>query len=49
VRLQIAREPFPLPSLRINRQPSAIDQYRFEDFEILGYQAHPHIKGDIAV
>ena len=49
VRLQIERTPYPLPSLKINGKPSAIDRYRFEDFEILGYQAHPHIKGEIAV
>ncbi|PZN81346.1 MAG: thymidylate synthase [Candidatus Methylumidiphilus alinenensis] len=49
VRLQISREPYPLPILRINRKSPAIDQYRFEDFEVIGYQAHPHIKGDVAV
>ncbi|MFZ4700789.1 MAG: thymidylate synthase, partial [Candidatus Methylumidiphilus sp.] len=49
VRLQISREPYPLPTLRINRKPPAIDHYQFEDFEVIGYQAHPHIKGDIAV
>ena len=49
VRLQISRAPYPLPSLRINRLPPAIDGYRFDDFEITGYQSHPHIKGEIAV
>ncbi|MDD5036522.1 MAG: thymidylate synthase [Methylococcaceae bacterium] len=49
VRLQIERKPYPLPLLRIHRQAPAIDRYRFEDFEIEGYQAHPHIKGEIAV
>lgn len=49
VRLQLTREPYPLPALRINRKPAAIDQYRFADFEVIGYQAHPHIPGDIAV
>ena len=49
VRLQIEREPFPLPTLRLNRKPPGIDQYRYEDFEVIGYQAHPHIKGEIAV
>jgi thymidylate synthase len=48
VRLQIAREPFPLPKLHIKRRPEAIGGYLFEDFEILGYQAHPHIKGEVA-
>ncbi len=49
VRLQISREPYPLPKMRITRQPASIGQYRYEDFEIAGYQAHPHIKGEIAV
>jgi len=49
VRLQISREPYPLPTLRLLSCPPAIDQYRFEDFEITGYQSHPHIKGEIAV
>ncbi|MGZ8218543.1 thymidylate synthase [Methylomagnum sp.] len=49
VRLQVSREPYPLPEMRIKRIPSAIDGYEFGDFELLGYQSHPHIKGDIAV
>ncbi len=49
VRLQIAREPYPPPRMRIQRRPDGIDQYRYEDFEITAYQAHPHIKGEIAV
>jgi thymidylate synthase len=49
VRLQVSREPYPLPEMRIKRIPPAIDGYEFEDFELVGYQCHPHIKGDIAV
>lgn len=49
VNLQITRAPYPLPRLNIKRRPSAIDQYEFEDFEILDYQSHPHIKGAVAV
>ena len=49
VRLQLSRAPFPLPRLRLLRRPEAIDEYRYEDFEITGYQAHPAIKGEIAV
>jgi thymidylate synthase len=49
VRLQVSRQPYPLPKLHIQRRPEGIDQYRYEDFVIEGYQAHPHIKGDIAV
>jgi thymidylate synthase len=49
VRLQISREPYPLPRLNLKRKPVALDQYDYEDFEIIGYQAHPHIKGEVAV
>lgn len=48
VNLQLTREPLPLPTLRLNRKPSLFD-YTFEDIEILNYQAHPHIKAEIAV
>lgn len=47
--LQLTREPYPLPQLKIARKPDSLFDYRFEDFEILDYQAHPHIKGDVAV
>jgi thymidylate synthase len=49
VRLQISREPYPLPRLNLKRKPAGLDQYDYEDFEIVGYQAHPHIKGEVAV
>lgn len=49
VRLQLTREPFRLPQMKIRRRPPAIDQYKFDDFELEGYQAHPHIKGDVAI
>jgi thymidylate synthase len=48
-KLQLAREPLPLPTLSIKRKPSTIFEYQFEDFEILNYQAHPSIKAPIAV
>ncbi|MFZ9982197.1 MAG: thymidylate synthase [Cyclobacteriaceae bacterium] len=48
-RLQLTREPFPLPKLIMNRKPASIFDYRFEDFEISGYQSHPAIKAPIAV
>ena len=48
-RLQLTREPRPLPSLTITRKPEAIDAYAYEDFEITGYDPHPHIKGEVAV
>jgi thymidylate synthase len=46
---QLSRTPFPLPKLVIHRKPASIFDYRFEDFEIVGYQAHPTIKAPIAV
>jgi len=47
--LQLTRAPRPLPTLNILRHPDAIDQYRLEDFEITGYEPHPHIKAAVAV
>jgi len=49
VHLQLSREPYSLPVMRINPDVREILDFRFEDFELVGYQAHPHIKGDIAV
>lgn len=47
--LQLSREPFPLPRLDIQRRPPSIFEYHYEDFEIVGYQCHPHIKAPVAV
>jgi thymidylate synthase len=49
VRTQLAREPLPLPRLVIARRPPDMFSYRFEDFEIVGYESHPAIKAPIAV
>ena len=46
---QLARDPLPLPALSIKRRPPSIFDYTFEDFEILNYEAHPHIKAAVAV
>ncbi|HLU61062.1 MAG TPA: thymidylate synthase [Gammaproteobacteria bacterium] len=46
---QLAREPLPLPKLDIRRRPPSIFDYVFEDFEIVGYRSHPHIKAPVAV
>ncbi len=48
-KLQLSREPLPLPKLNIRRKPESIFDYQFEDFEIVNYQAHPGIKAPIAV
>jgi len=49
VDLQLSRDFFPLPKLNILRNPASIFDYEFEDFEIVGYESHPHIKAPVAV
>ena len=49
VQLQLSREPRAYPQLKINRRPESIFDYKFEDFEIVGYDPHPHIKAAVAV
>ena len=49
VDLQLSRDFFPLPKLNILRKPDSIFDYEFEDFEIVGYESHPHIKAPVAV
>ena len=46
---QLQREPLPLPRLAIKRRPASIFDYAYDDFEILNYESHPHIKAAIAV
>lgn len=47
--LQLAREPYPLPSLHIARRPPSLFDYTFDDFEFRNYQHHPAIKAPVAV
>lgn len=49
VKLQLSREPLPLPTLRIRRRPPTLYDYRFEDFELEDYRPHPHIPAPVAV
>ena len=49
VRTQLARTPFPYPTLHIRRQPPSIFDYELEDFEFRDYQHHPAIKAPVAV
>ncbi|EOT1172114.1 thymidylate synthase [Cronobacter dublinensis] len=48
-RLQLTREPRPLPKLVIKRKPESLFDYRFEDFELEGYDPHPAIKAPVAI
>jgi thymidylate synthase len=49
VKLQLSREPYPLPLLKINPEVKSIFNFKYDDFELINYQSHPHIKGDVAV
>jgi thymidylate synthase len=46
---QLARDPYPLPTLRILRTPETIFDYTLDDFEVVDYQHHPAIRGAVAV
>jgi thymidylate synthase len=46
---QMAREPLPLPSLVVKRQPESLYDYRFDDFALIDYNAHSHIRAPVAV
>ncbi len=48
-RLQLEREPRPLPTMRINPEVRDIFGFRYEDFELVGYDPHPHIKAEVSV
>lgn len=49
VKLQLTREPFKLPQMRINREVRNIEDFKYDDFTLVDYVSHPHIKGDISV
>lgn len=49
VKLQLTRSPLPLPTLELNPGVRCIFDFTYEDIKIVNYQAHPHIKGDVAV
>jgi len=48
-RTQLTRQPFPLPQMNLNPQVRSIFGFRYEDFELANYQAHPHIKAEVSV
>lgn len=49
VKLQLSRKPFPLPNVRVSSDVKDISGFRYDDFTIENYEAHPHIKGEISV
>ena len=49
IKTQLQRTPYELPSMHINPDVKSIFDFKFEDFELFNYQAHPHIKGAVAV
>lgn len=48
-KLQLSREPFPLPQMKINPEIKDIFSFKYEDFELLNYRSHPHIPAEVAV
>ncbi len=49
VETQLARTPLPLPTMRLNPEVKSVFDFCYEDFELVGYEAHPHIKAPVAV
>jgi thymidylate synthase len=49
VKLQLTRQPYPLPQMKLNPERKNIFDFVFEDFELVNYKSHPHIKGEISV
>ena len=48
-KLQLSRQPYPLPSMILNPDVTSIYEFTYEDFELLNYQSHPHIKAEISI
>ena len=49
VKLQLTREPRPLPQMLLNPDVKNIFNFGYEDFQLTGYDPHPHIKGEVAI
>jgi thymidylate synthase len=48
-KLQLSREPYPLPTLKMNPEIKDLFDFSFEDFVLENYQSHPHIKAPVAI
>jgi thymidylate synthase len=48
-KLQLTREPRPLPTMKINPDVKNLFDFQYEDFELVGYDPHPHIKAEVSV
>jgi thymidylate synthase len=48
-KLQLSRKPYLLPEMHINHEVESIFEFKYEDFELVGYKAHPHIKAEVSV
>ncbi len=48
-KLQLTRQPYPLPQMKLNPRVKSIFDFRYEDFGLLNYQYHPHIKAPVAI
>ena len=49
VRLQLKREFYTLPIMKINKEVKDLFSFKYDDFKLLNYNAHPHIKGQISI
>jgi thymidylate synthase len=49
IKLQLSRKPIPLPQMKINPDVKNVLDFKYEDFELTGYQCHEAIKGEVAV
>ncbi|MFN2350055.1 MAG: thymidylate synthase, partial [Thioalkalivibrio sp.] len=46
---QLSREPYPLPKMHLNPAVKSLFDFKYEDFTLEGYKAHPHIKAPVAI
>ncbi len=47
--IQLTRQPYPLPKMKINPEVNSIFDFKYDDFELVDYQSHPHIKAEVSV